>query len=657
MKKIYNLLTLFITIFLFIGSVSAVESDFEIIMNADDSRNNIEIPGTTYIPGSPQHETYFKISHPFSSDKYDTGNKLLYCADATKSTPVAGISGYIEMDTSCVDITGDKAKKIAFIYENGYGTYKTSYSATDYLTGDYLNDYYITQAAIWYFTIPEDWMNGFDLSQGTFNGQSNATTQKISKLIRDAESATSGGSLTLSISNTKMGLTSDSKYYISDPIKITGKYLNSKVNVTVSGASGTFVTTDKNATSGSSSFDNNATIYIKVPTSSITGSSTTINLKASATTAIDNGKVIECGHNNYDVIQPVVIYYPSNKTLNANTSVTASKLPVKISKEDITNSKEIEGAKLSLKSGNTELSWTSTNKPYPVYLDPGTYTLSETIAPTGYKKTTTTIKFELKENGKVYVDGKEVSEVVMNNDPITVTISKKDIAGSGELAGAKLRITDKDGNTVKDIAGNNLEWISETKPKTFHIAAGTYLLEETVAPLGYKKTTTKVEFTVNDDGKVLVGDSEVSEVVITNEMITITISKRSITGDNELAGAKLKITNENGEIAKDINGNDLEWISGETPKIINLVAGTYKLTETIAPEGYELSETEIIFTVTEDGVVMSNGKEIENNLIIFENTPEPEPVPTGNAFIYIAIGLGVIAIGIVTYIIIKNYKK
>lgn len=39
-----------------------------------------------------------------------------------------------------------------------------------------------------------------------------------------------------------------------------------------------------------------------------------------------------------------------------------------------------------------------------------------------------------------------------------------------------------------------------------------------------------------------------------------------------------------------------------------MAAGTYYLTETIAPEGYELSDTTIEFTVTEDGKVKMDKK-------------------------------------------------
>ena len=660
MKKNFHWILLSIlSIFLFVENVAADTSvEHKIGIDYGNDLNQIEIKGYNYLPvstGNYDETTHFKISTS------STGNKIIYCSDARSGYP--GLtSGIVEWDRNCIAFSGNKGKSLAYVYENGYNTYKTDYQETEYLTGDYYKDYFITQVAAWYFTIPADWMeNNFDPNTGKYLGESNEVTQKISKLIKDAEAAaTEGPKLNIGISNTTMTLTNDKKYYISDAITLNSKYLNSAITATVSGVNGAFVTTSKDATSGTTSFSSGSTVYIKAPVDSISSSSSKVTLSISGTSAISEGKVIQCDFSSdetYD-IQAVIDYNPSNISLSDSISVTASKLPVKISKEEITGGKELAGAKLSIKSGGTTLyDWTSTTSTYTVYLEPGTYTLEETVAPEGYIKKTSKIEFTLNSAGKVYVDGKEVTEVVMTNEPIIVTISKKDVTGSEELAGATLRITDEEGNIAKDIEGNELEWISTTEPKKIHLAAGTYILEETVAPDGYIKKTSKIEFIVDNDGKVLVDGNEVEEVIMTNELITVLISKRSITGTNELPGAKLRITDKDGNVAKDTEGKLLEWTSSTEPKKIHLAAGTYILSETIAPEGYELSETVIEFTVTEGGRVLINGKEVAGNVIIFENTPEPDPVPTGSAIVYVTIALGVAALGLVIYLIMKKYKK
>lgn len=86
---------------------------------------------------------------------------------------------------------------------------------------------------------------------------------------------------------------------------------------------------------------------------------------------------------------------------------------VKISKQDITTKEEIPGAVLIIKDskGKEIEKWTSTDKPHYIKRLPvGKYTLTEITAPDGYKKTET-VKFKVKETGKV-------QKVVMYDEPI-----------------------------------------------------------------------------------------------------------------------------------------------------------------------------------------------------------------------------------------------
>jgi uncharacterized surface anchored protein len=78
----------------------------------------------------------------------------------------------------------------------------------------------------------------------------------------------------------------------------------------------------------------------------------------------------------------------------------------------------------------------------------------------------------------------------------------------------------------------------------------------------------------------------------------VQISKRDITTDEELPGAKLVILDENGNVVE-------EWVSTDTPHIIEgkLIAGKeYTLREITAPDGYEVAK-DVKFTVNEDGSV------------------------------------------------------
>ena len=86
-----------------------------------------------------------------------------------------------------------------------------------------------------------------------------------------------------------------------------------------------------------------------------------------------------------------------------------------ISKQDATNSKELPGASLVVKAydGTVIDEWISTDEPHMIKnLKPGIYTLTETIAPSGYILSSETVTFTIKDDGSV-------TPVVMKNAPDT----------------------------------------------------------------------------------------------------------------------------------------------------------------------------------------------------------------------------------------------
>lgn len=217
-----------------------------------------------------------------------------------------------------------------------------------------------------------------------------------------------------------------------------------------------------------------------------------------------------------------------------------------------------------------------------------------------------------------------------------VQISKIDATTSEELEGAHLVVKDSN-NKVVD------EW---TSTKEVHIIKGLkpgkYTLTETIAPEGYILSTETITFEIKNDGTV-------TKVVMKNypeeKPVPISISKRDITTGEELPGAHLELKDETGEII-------YAWVSTNEPLIIKdgLKPGKYTLSETIAPEGYELSTETVTFTVKEDGTVDGD--------IIMYNKPETVEVPSTSSFKTITASLiGIIIIGLGSLMIYKNYKK
>ena len=181
----------------------------------------------------------------------------------------------------------------------------------------------------------------------------------------------------------------------------------------------------------------------------------------------------------------------------------------KISKQDITNKQELPGATLIVKdiNGNEVASWVSTSEPRYIELEPGKYTLSETIAPVGYKLSTETIEFEVLEDGSI-------TPVIMYNEPsrVGIKISKQDITTKEELPGATL--------VVKDINGNEIaSWVSTSEPRYIELEPGEYMLTEISAPDGYDLSYEVVKFTVDSDGNAT------TDVVMYNSKTPVTADK------------------------------------------------------------------------------------------------------------------------------------
>ena len=277
-----------------------------------------------------------------------------------------------------------------------------------------------------------------------------------------------------------------------------------------------------------------------------------------------------------------------------NETVVMKDKQVKISKTDLTGKKELKGAHLEVRDEFNKVvdSWTSTDEPHYVSgLEEGKmYTLIEITAPDGYLKAES-IQFTVSTD-------KKNETVVMKDGQITV--SKQTMTGKEELEGAKLEVRDDKNNVVDS-------WTSTHEP---HYVSGleegkTYTLIETTAPDGYVKAES-IQFTVSKENQtVVMKDGQV------------TVSKTTITGKEELEGAKLEVRDEKDNVVD-------SWTSTNKPHYVNgLEEGkTYTLIETTAPDGYVKAEF-IQFTVSKSNqtVVMKDASITVNK--IDEETEEP----------------------------------
>ena len=207
----------------------------------------------------------------------------------------------------------------------------------------------------------------------------------------------------------------------------------------------------------------------------------------------------------------------------------------------------------------------------------GTYYVKELYAPDGFVTTGEEQEFVFEYQGDKEAEASY--EFVFENEPTTVELSKTDLTTGEELPGARLQLTDENGAVVE-------EWTSTEEPHIIKelVVGKSYTLTETKPADGYA-TAESITFTVENT-------AEIQKQVMEDDVTKVEISKTDITGDNELEGAKLTITDENGNIVE-------SWTSGKEPHYIEkLPIGKYTLKEEQAPNGYVVAE-EITFEVAD----------------------------------------------------------
>ena len=127
-----------------------------------------------------------------------------------------------------------------------------------------------------------------------------------------------------------------------------------------------------------------------------------------------------------------------------------------------------------------------------------------------------------------------------------------------------------------------------------------------------------------------------------NDATSFFVSKRKLTGDEELPGATLTIQDRKGNVVR-------QWVSGNTPtEIRGLEFDTvYTLVETVAPNGYEVAESikfKLVQRMNEDGdllneadVYVCTGKDwlifdhwekLEYGVVVMRDAPSPDTPDT-----------------------------
>ena len=325
---------------------------------------------------------------------------------------------------------------------------------------------------------------------------------------------------------------------------------------------------------------------------------------------------------------------------------------VELSKADLTDKKELPGASLKVtdEDENTVDEWVSKEEAHIIkgLIVGKKYKMTETKPADGYV-TAESIEFTVENT-------KEVQKHQMLDDVTKVEISKKDIADSSEVPGAKLIILDKDGKKVES-------WTSTDKPHMVEkLPVGEYTLREEQAPDGYL-IAEDVKFTVKDTGKV-----QKIKMKDAHPYGKLVIKKTDSTSKAALSGAEFELREkESGKVVeKLVTDKTGTATSGKIPiatykngKVEKTVE--YILVETKAPNGYELSskKEEIRFEYKDGKTkVIEIVKEIKNTKSPSGSTPTGNSPKTGDSTnIWLPILLAVLSASGIGGVIWYKKKK
>ncbi len=262
---------------------------------------------------------------------------------------------------------------------------------------------------------------------------------------------------------------------------------------------------------------------------------------------------------------------------------------LEFTKTDVTDGKVIEGAKVKITaieglSKGKVIEFTSSKDGNKFTLDEGKYTFEEVLAPNGYRLNKEVGTFEIKDGQITKANLKDERK---QGD---LEFTKTDVTDGKVIEGAKVKITAIEGLSK----GKVIEFTSSKDGNKFTLDEGIYTFEEVLAPNGYE---------INKEvGTFEIKDGQITKANLKDERTTgkLLFKKTDVTTGEILEGAKIKIECLDG-LDK---GKVIEFISKKEGNEFELTKGKYRISETQAPNGYELAIETGEFEITEQGEIV-----------------------------------------------------
>ena len=270
----------------------------------------------------------------------------------------------------------------------------------------------------------------------------------------------------------------------------------------------------------------------------------------------------------------------------ANTVKTGE---LDFTKTDVTTGNTIDGAKVKItgleeQNKHINMEFTSSKEGNRFILPEGKFEFEEILAPEGYRINKEVGTFEIK-------DG-EITKANLKDERKQgdLEFTKTDVTDGKVIEGAKVKITAIEGLSK----GKVIEFTSSKDGNKFTLDEGIYTFEEVLAPNGYE---------INKEvGTFEIKDGQITKANLKDERTTgkLLFKKTDVTTGEILEGAKIKIECLDG-LDK---GKVIEFISKKEGNEFELTKGKYRISETQAPNGYELATETGEFEITEQGEIV-----------------------------------------------------
>ena len=271
----------------------------------------------------------------------------------------------------------------------------------------------------------------------------------------------------------------------------------------------------------------------------------------------------------------------------ANTVKTGE---LDFSKTDVTTGDSIDCAKVKItglepQNKHINIEFTSSKEGNKFTLPEGKYTFEETLAPEGYRINKEVGTFEIK-------DG-EITKANLKDERKQgdLEFTKTDVTDGRIIEGAKIKIICVEGLSK----GKVIEFTSFKDGNKFTLDEGKYTFEEISAPNGYE---------INKEvGTFEIKDGEITKANLKDERTTgvLEFTKTDVATGEVLEGAKIKI-----ECLEGLDqGKVIEFTSSKEGNKFTLAKGKYRISETQAPNGYELTTETGEFEITNQGDIIT----------------------------------------------------